>query len=289
MNPAQRIEQALQGALATACAPGCPPQLSAALQHAVFPGGARVRPRLCLAVAAACGDRFPRLADAAAASIELLHSASLVHDDLPCFDNADMRRGKKSVHKAFGEPIAVLAGDALIVAAFQVLARNAGEAPERLADLLLVVAQAVGAPAGIVAGQAWEAELAVPLSDYHRAKTGSLFAAATIAGALAAGAEPGAWRRLGECLGEAFQVADDICDLVSDPAERGKPSQQDLAHQRPNAVTELGLNGAARRLEALLKEASESIPACPGQQALRKTIAIESRPYLPKGFSLRAA
>ena len=112
-------------------APGRPPLLASALRYAVFPGGHRIRPQLCLAVARACGDERSRSADAAAAAIELLHCASLVHDDLPCFDDADMRRGKPSVHAQFGEPIAVLAGDALIVLAFETLAREASA--ERLA------------------------------------------------------------------------------------------------------------------------------------------------------------
>jgi geranylgeranyl diphosphate synthase type II len=242
-----------------------------------------------LAVAQACGDRFPATANAAAAAIELLHCASLVHDDLPCFDDADVRRGKPSLHKTFGQPLAVLTGDALIVLAFQTLAQCVSEAPDRLAPLLLVVSRAAGAPSGIVAGQAFECEANIPLSDYHRAKTGALFAAATIAGALSAGAEPEAWRRLGECLGEAFQVADDICDLTADPAERGKPGSQDRVHARPNAAEALGLEGAARRLEGLLEEASDSIPPCEGAPQLRMAIAIQSRPFLPKGFSLRAA
>ena len=289
MDLGQRIEKALHEAISRAGGSGSPPQLAAALRYAVFPGGARVRPRLCLAVARACGDPFPAMSSAAAASIELLHCASLVHDDLPCFDDADTRRGKPSVHRAFGDPLAVLVGDALIVLAFQTLALAASDAPDRLAGLLMVVSRAVGGPSGIVAGQAWECEPGVPISDYHRAKTGSLFAAATIAGAVAAGGEPEPWRRLGECLGEAFQVADDICDKTANSEERGKPSGQDKAHGRPNAVEELGLEGAGRRLEALLEEAAQSIPVCPGAQTLRLTIGIESRPFLPRGFGLRAA
>src|SRR3954452_16784827 len=123
MDAATRIELALTVAVTRAEAPGCPPRLGAALRHAVFPRGARIRPRLCLAVAAACGDDDPTAADAAAAAVELLHCASLVHDDLPCFDDAPTRRGKPSVHRAFGEPLAVLAGDALIVLSFELLGR----------------------------------------------------------------------------------------------------------------------------------------------------------------------
>ncbi len=121
MDAGSRIEQALDSALASAHRQNCPPLLAQAMRHAVFPGGARIRPRLTLAVAMACGDTQPSTANAAAAAIEFLHCASLVHDDLPCFDDADIRRGKAAVHKAFGEPLAVLAGDALIVLAFETL------------------------------------------------------------------------------------------------------------------------------------------------------------------------
>ena len=151
--------------------------------------------------------------EAAGAALELLHCASLVHDDLPCFDAADTRRGRPSVHKAFGEPLAVLAGDALIVLAFQTLARVPC-APQRLAILPLTVAQSVGVPSGIVAGQAWECEPQIDLAHYHRAKTGALFAAATVAGAASAGADAEPWRMVGEKLGEAYQVADDIRDAA---------------------------------------------------------------------------
>ena len=104
----QRIERVLEASLVAAQAPGSPPKLAAAMRHAVFPGGARIRPQLCMAVALACGDDDPRLSESFAAALELMHCASLVHDDLPCFDNADLRRGQPSVHKAFGERIGVL-------------------------------------------------------------------------------------------------------------------------------------------------------------------------------------
>ena len=140
MTAIQRIERTLNDAIAQAEVPGCPPRLAAAMRYAVFPGGARIRPRLCLAVANACGDDDPRAAAAAAAAIELLHCASLVHDDLPCFDDAETRRGKLSVHRAFGAPLAVLAGDALIVLAFQVVAEGTVAVPRRLGALVRTIA-----------------------------------------------------------------------------------------------------------------------------------------------------
>jgi geranylgeranyl diphosphate synthase type II len=290
MDAISRIEQALTGAVDRAEFPGCPPRLIASVRYALFPRGARIRPRLCLAVAGACGDDHPELSDAAAAALEFLHCASLIHDDLPCFDDAAMRRGKPSVHRAFGEPLAVLAGDALIVLAFQTMAWSACKVPERLVGLVTAVGSAVGMPRGIVAGQAWECESgAVDVSAYHQSKTGALFAAATVSGAAAAGVVAEPWRMLGERLGEAYQIADDIRDVVADPDALGKDAGQDALLGRPSAVAELGLAGAIERFETLTAAAVASIPACPGAVDLRKLIMLESNRLLPKGLVHRAA
>jgi geranylgeranyl diphosphate synthase type II len=259
------------------------------MRHAVFPRGARIRPRLALAVAAACGEDDPAIADGAAAAIELLHCASLVHDDLPCFDDAETRRGRPSVHRAYGEPLAVLAGDALIVLSFQAIAWGALRAPLRLAPLMQTLGDAAGSPFGIAAGQAWECEPGVDLGAYQRAKTGALFAAATVAGAAAAGADPRPWRLLGEKLGEAYQVADDIADVLSGEADLGKPVGQDAARGRPNAALTMGVSGALMHLEALAEEAAASIPPCPGAAQLRALTLSEARRLLPKDLSQRAA
>jgi geranylgeranyl diphosphate synthase type II len=285
MEIVARIENTLDAALLPGEAHGCPPRLAAALRHAVFPGGARIRPQLCLAVAMACGDDAPQISNAAAASIELLHCASLVHDDLPCFDNASMRRGKPAVHRVFGDRLAVLAGDALIVLSFQVLARGCASAPARLVPLLDTIGHGVGMPFGIVAGQAWECEPRVSLADYQRAKTGALFAAATMAGAQAAGADAEPWRMLGEWLGEAYQVADDIRDVAMDAQLLGKPAGQDQLLGRPSAAGELGIGGAIAHFEKLIANAAESIPDCPGAKALRALLRVEAERLLPKSLS----
>jgi len=289
MDPLSRIEQALNAAIAQAEAPGCPKLLGAAMRASVFPRGARIRPRLCLAVAASCGDDEPGLTDAAAAAIELLHCASLVHDDLPCFDDAHTRRGRPTVHRVFGAPLAVLAGDALIVLAFQILAEAASCAPSRLGRLVTIVGRSVGVPRGIVAGQAWECESEIDLAEYQREKTGALFAAATLAGAASAGVEAEPWRALGLRLGEAYQVADDIRDATCSEAELGKPVGQDEAHDRPNAVRKLGLGGAIDWLEELAAQAVVSVPPCPGQSALRSHILSETTRLLPVELSRHAA
>jgi geranylgeranyl diphosphate synthase type II len=259
------------------------------MRYAVFPGGARIRPRLCIAVARACAEDVATLSAASAAAIELLHCASLVHDDLPCFDDAATRRGRPSVHKAFGERIAVLTGDALIALSFQSLARAAEAAPKRLVNLVGIVARSIGAPSGIIAGQAWECESQVVLADYQRAKTGSLFAAATAAGACAAGHEPGPWHLLGERIGEAYQIADDIRDVVSNEHELGKPTGRDQALGRPNAVNHLGIGTAVARLEDLVQSAIDVIPRGPGAADLRAHILGEASRLLPRELARPAA
>lgn len=289
MDISARIERSLEAIVERASSANAPPKLSEAIRYAVFPGGARVRPKLCHAVSQACGDDEPALSDAAAAAIELLHCASLVHDDLPCFDNAETRRGKTSLHVAFGEPLALLTGDALIIVAFEALANGASCMPARLPGLLMTIARSAGMPLGIVAGQAWECEPKVNLSDYHRLKTGSLFSAATVAGALAAGASPDPWRCLGEKIGEAYQVADDIQDMIADPQQIGKPCGQDERLGRPSATLELGLHGAVARVEQLVAEAAESIPNCKGANELRGLILAQAKRFVPKDFARYAA
>ncbi|NMJ43394.1 geranylgeranyl pyrophosphate synthase [Roseomonas sp. JC162] len=289
MDGVTRIESALADSVLLAEAVGAPPRLAAAMRHAVFPRGARVRPRLVLAVAASCGDDRPALSGAAAAAVELLHCASLVHDDMPCFDDAETRRGRPSVHRAFGEPLALLAGDALIVLAFQALARAAVTAPERLPAVMMAVGDGVGVPFGIVAGQAWECEPRADLSEYQRQKTGALFAAAAMAGAAAAGREAEPWRTLGDKLGEAYQVADDLRDAVADEAEIGKPVGRDAALGRPSAVRSFGIEGAVARLRELTAGAVAAIPCCPGQEALGALILGEMQRLLPRKLAQKAA
>ncbi len=268
MSTSRRIERALRSAIEGSTA-GAPPSIAAAIKHAVFPGGARLRPALCLAVAAAYGDPLPRLSDAAAVAVELIHCASLVHDDLPCFDNASTRRGRPSVHAAFGEALAVLAGDALIVRAFEELARVGGAAPERLGRLVAALARGVSIPHGIIAGQAWESEPCIPVITYRSCKTAALFVAAATSGAITAGADPEPWRDFAGRIGEAYQVADDIQDVLGDPGALGKPVGRDASLGRPNAAQDLGVAGSRKLLEQLLREALAALPPCEKPEAIR--------------------
>lgn len=289
MDLQKRIERALDRTVRVSSAGGQPPKMAEALRYAIFPGGARVRPRLCLAVSLACGDAHPEAADSAAVAIELLHCASLVHDDMPCFDDADTRRGKPTIHVAYGEPIALLVGDALIVAAFETIARECVTTPHLIAPLMATIAKAVGMPHGIIAGQAWESEDDIPLVEYHRAKTASLFTGACVAGAVAAGAEPQAWRAMGDRLGAAYQVADDLRDFAASAAELGKPVGQDVANHRPNAVHADGLDATIAKLHEMVRETVAAVPDCPGAPVLRDLIAGEAKRLMPKSLASHAA
>ena len=289
MKTEERLEAALQRTLAEDALGATPPRLAESVRYAVFPGGARVRPRLCLAIAKACSNDDPQLAVATAVAVELLHCASLVHDDMPCFDGSPLRRGKPSVHVAHGQALALLTGDALIVHAFHSLAVAASAKPARLAAIIRVIGSGVGMPGGIVAGQAWECEPQVPLQAYQRAKTGGLFRAATMGGAAAAGADPEPWRQLGELIGEAYQVADDLLDTNGDPEVMGKPAGRDAALGKPNAVGERGQRETMGLLRRLVAAAEQSIPPCPGEGPLRELIAAEAEHFVHLALNCRAA
>ena len=284
MSLLTRTEQALSAHFDQAAGVGAPSRLVAAMRHAVFSGGARIRPQLCMAVATACGDDRPELTNAAAVALEFMHCASLVHDDMPAFDNADTRRGQPTVHKAFSEPLALLAGDGLIVMAYRVLLEAGAAHPERLIRLMDNMTTGVGLPNGIVAGQAWECESSADLGQYQRAKTGALFVSATCAGALSCGHEPEPWAPLGSHLGEAYQVADDIRDVIADAASLGKPVGQDVLLARPSSAQALGLDGAIAHFDHLIEQAAASIPFCSCRDMLRQLVQVEAERLVPKAL-----
>ncbi len=289
MRIAERIETSLSNAIRGGQRGQPPAKLAAALGYAVTPGGARIRPTILTSVAMACGEDRPALTDAAGSAIELIHCASLVHDDLPCFDDADMRRGKPSLHRAFSEPLAVLTGDSLIVMAFELLARSAGDKPERALELIQILGKRTGMPFGICAGQGWESERDIDLTAYHQSKTGALFIAATQMGAASAGQEAEPWFELGDRIGEAFQVADDLRDALCDEATLGKPAGQDDLHGRPNAVATYGISGAVARFDDILAGAIASIPACPGEAALAQMVRAYADKLVPDQARSRQA
>ncbi len=213
------------------CEPAVPAALAAAMHYAVFPGGKRLRPALVLLACDACGGD-EQAGMPAACAVELVHCYSLVHDDLPAMDNDDLRRGRPSCHKAFGEATAILAGDALLTLAFEVVARHSAT-PELAAASTSELAAAVGA-AGMVGGQADDvAALAEQnltpsleaLCSIHARKTGALLRATVRLGGLAGAAgsdEMAALDGYGASVGLAFQIADDLLDACGDEAATGK-------------------------------------------------------------------
>jgi geranylgeranyl diphosphate synthase, type II len=281
METESRIEAALEEVVAKATAAPCPTRLAQAIRYAVFPAGGRVRPGLCLAVAAACGDGEPALANGAAVAVELLHCASLLQDDLPCFDDAPLRRGQPSLHQRFGEAVAILVGDALIVMAFGAVVDHVARRPAACAEILRALAEAAGAPAGIAAGQAWESEPSVDVAAYHHAKTAALFEAAAVAGAIAGDGDPAGWRRTGAALGSAYQVADDLADALGESGALGKPIHQDGNKARPNLVKSLGLDGAICRLDELVGQAMRSIPDCRDRGSVEAFLRVAAQRLCP--------
>jgi geranylgeranyl pyrophosphate synthase len=231
-----------------------PPALHEATTYALLGGGKRLRPALVRLFCEA-GGAPPAAARRPALAIELVHTYSLVHDDLPCMDDDDLRRGRPTCHKVFGEALAVLVGDTLLTEAFLILAR----APERALELVEVLAQASGA-AGMVGGQVLDLTLAGSAATpdqvrgVHLAKTAALIGAACEMGAIAAGAEArrraGA-RAFGIALGLGFQAVDDVLDVVGDAGTLGKTPGKDEALDRATSVVTLGLEGA--RAEALAR------------------------------------
>jgi geranylgeranyl diphosphate synthase, type II len=265
------VEGGLRQALEASTASTTPPRLASALHYAVLSGGSRLRPQLALMTAIALGAKEMDAAVlAAACSVELMHCASLVHDDMPCFDNAETRRGKPTVHRAYSEATAVLVGDGLIVIAFEQLARGLHALPaSRLAAAIAMLGEAAGAARGIVAGQAWEEETTVALAEYHRAKTASLFGCASGLGALCAGAQAEPWRAFGNALGLAYQIADDMRDVAGDPNVLGKPVGQDEALGRPNLARAQGIQTARAHLHKAIETAIATVPP-----TLRREIVV---------------
>jgi len=235
-------------------------RLEAAMRHGVLGNGKRLRPVLVYTAGRALGASDDAL-DAAAVAVELIHAYSLVHDDLPAMDDDDLRRGQPTVHRAFDEATAILAGDALQTLAFETLA--AGDHP-RLAAMLHTLARAAGRD-GMAAGQALDIDAvgghpdAEALATVHRYKTGALIRAAVRLGALTAVAEDdprvAALDTYAAAIGLAFQIHDDVLDVVGDTLTLGKTSGADAARDKPTYPALLGLDGARAKARDLLDEA----------------------------------
>jgi geranylgeranyl diphosphate synthase, type II len=243
---------------------GCPPDLAEAIRYALLGPGKRLRPHLVLMAAQACGGTIDDAMPAACA-VELVHTYSLVHDDLPAMDDDDLRRGRPTCHKVYGEAMAILVGDALLARAFEALALEV-QPPERAARCCAVLGRAAGATA-LVGGQA--ADLAGGLSSnhspsvnqlesIHRRKTGALFVASLELGGIVAGANPQQLNILhayGQNVGLAFQITDDLLDVGGSQSAVGKRVAKDAERGKLTFPQLFGVEESRRRAAALVDEA----------------------------------
>jgi geranylgeranyl diphosphate synthase type II len=217
-----------------------PASVHKAMRYSLFAGGKRIRPILCIAAARAVSDA-PVGVENAAATLEMIHTYSLIHDDLPALDNDDLRRGRPTNHKVFGEAMAILAGDALLTLAFEVLSRIEHIDGERKIRLVEELSRASGTVGGMIGGQVHDIEgerkppTAFLLENIHRAKTGALLRASVRMGAIYAGAtneELAALSEYGEHAGLAFQIVDDVLDVEESSEALGKTAGKDQAQQK---------------------------------------------------------
>jgi farnesyl diphosphate synthase len=294
LNPDVELGPALRALITRAeraldqCLPGtaqAPTALHQAMRYAVLGGGKRLRPLLVYATADALGADGPEL-DALACAVELIHAYSLVHDDLPAMDNDALRRGRPTCHIAFGEAMAILAGDALQALAFELLASSptAATKPARLVQLLGVLGGACGA-GGMAGGQALDlgavgCTLTLPeLEHMHACKTGALIRASVRLGALAGDADSATQNALdayASALGLAFQVRDDILDVEGDALVLGKTAGKDAAADKPTFPSIIGMPAARARLAELTANALQAIAPMGERGALLRQLATYS-------------
>ncbi len=235
-----------------------PPEIiHRAMRYSLFAGGKRIRPILCLEAARAVADEAPGI-ERAACSLELIHTYSLIHDDLPALDNDDYRRGRLTCHKKFGEAIAILAGDALLTLAFEILASESAIPGERRAALVAELARASGTVDGMIAGQVFDLEgegqapTAELLDRIDRAKTGALLTASVRMGAICAGADERSLAALscyGRHIGLAFQIVDDLLDVEQSSEQLGKTAGKDAAQKKITFPAVYGLEVSHRLAE----------------------------------------
>jgi geranylgeranyl diphosphate synthase, type II len=266
---AARVEAALEQALARVAGLATA-RLREAMSYSLMAGGKRLRPVLVLASEQALGFPESRACRDFACALEMVHTYSLIHDDLPAMDDDDLRRGKPTSHKAFGEANAILAGDALLTDAFTLVASGAGEAEHRLA-LCAELGRSAGA-LGMVGGQvddvAGLAKTLAELEGLHARKTGALIRAACRGPALAPGTDSkflDALTRYGEKLGVAFQIADDLLDVLGTAKKMGKQTQKDADKGRVGYPQLLGIDGAKRAADEAMQQAIDALAVLPGE------------------------
>ncbi|WP_158751195.1 polyprenyl synthetase family protein [Acidobacterium sp. S8] len=242
-----------------------PVSIHKAMRHSTFAGGKRLRPVLAMEAARMIHGNggLPEGVEELGAAIEMLHTYSLIHDDLPALDNDDLRRGKPTCHVVFGEAIAILAGDALQTTAYEVLSKLRCPAPATV-EIVRSIAQATGTVEGMIGGQVLDLEgegtkpTAESVDAIHRAKTGALIRVSVVSGGIYAGATPEDVQRLtefGRKAGLAFQIVDDVLDVTQDSAQLGKTAGKDLASDKATWPAVFGIEASRQHAEKLIKEA----------------------------------
>lgn len=258
-----------------------PTVLHEAIRWSIFAGGKRVRPALVYAVGLAFGAEMSALSRTAAA-IEMIHTYSLIHDDLPAMDDDDLRRGQPTCHKQFGEATAILAGDVLQTLAFKAIADAAGLTPELRLRLISLIADASGTPSGMVAGQQLDLsgegkQLSVAeLERVHNQKTGALIAAAACSGAMIGGATDGeiaSIRRFATDLGLLFQITDDLLDVTQETETLGKTAGKDAVSEKATYPGLYGIDGTRELAAKLLDDACLALDLLDRDTALLREIA----------------
>ncbi|HEX4086131.1 MAG TPA: farnesyl diphosphate synthase [Chthoniobacteraceae bacterium] len=243
-----------------------PPTLHKAMRYSIFAGGKRLRPILALAAAEACGGKIEAALPHACA-VECVHTYSLIHDDLPCMDDDDLRRGRPTNHKVFGEGVAVLAGDALLTIAFEILSHAT---PARRYDMTALIRELAGAAGSrwLIAGQVLDLEgegkpvAARDLKFIHQSKTAALLTASIRLGAMSANASEASLQALtdfGQALGLAFQVIDDILDVTQTSEKLGKSAGKDIAAQKATYPAVFGLERSRKEAQRLTQAAREAV------------------------------
>jgi geranylgeranyl diphosphate synthase type II len=244
-----------------------PTSIHQAMRHSVFAGGKRIRPILCIESCRAVAGSLPAGIEDLGAALEMLHTYSLIHDDLPALDNDDLRRGRPTCHKVFGEAIAILAGDALQTQAYEVLSRLSCPAEARV-KIIEEIARGTGTVNGMIGGQVvdLESEHAKPdaetLEYIHRAKTAALITASVVTGGIYSGAsseQVNQLRSFGQSIGLAFQIVDDILDVTQTSAQLGKTAGKDAASEKATYPALFGLDESRKRAAALLQSANQAV------------------------------
>ena len=246
-----------------------PASIHGAMRHSVFAGGKRLRPLLAYQAAVTIAGALPKGIEHLGAAIEMLHTYSLIHDDLPALDNDDLRRGQPTCHVAFGEAIAILAGDGLQTQAYEVLAQIACPAQARV-SIIREIAHATGTIDGMIGGQVVDLEAEhkkpdLPTLEYiHRSKTAALITASVVSGGMYAGAtsiDLGRLRTYGQSIGLAFQIVDDVLDLTQTSEQLGKTAGKDKTAEKATYPALFGLDESTRKADALVREGCAQLDA----------------------------